>query len=95
MKIKKRMQRIRIFISSVQSEFAQERAMLNNYIRTDALLGKFFEPFIFEDVPANEASPQRVYSSEVEAADIYLGLYGIKYGYEDAARRRFPCSYLA
>ena len=54
------MQRIRIFISSVQSEFAQERAMLNNYIRTDALLGKFFETFIFEDVPANEASPQQV-----------------------------------
>ncbi len=78
------MQRIRIFISSVQSEFAQERAMLNNYIRTDALLGKFFETFIFEDVPANEASPQQVYLSEVEAADIYLGLYGIKYGYEDA-----------
>lgn len=36
------MQRIRIFISSVQSEFAEERAMLCHYIRTDALLGKFF-----------------------------------------------------
>jgi len=77
------MKRIRIFISSVQSEFAEERAMLNQYIRTDALLGKFFETFIFEDVPANEASPQQVYLSEVEMADIYLGLYGNKYGYED------------
>ena len=37
------MKRIRIFISSVQSEFAEERAMLGQYIRTDALLGNFFE----------------------------------------------------
>lgn len=78
------MRRIRIFISSVQSEFAEERAMLDQYIRTDALLGKFFQTFLFEDVPANEASPQQVYLSEVEMADIYLGLYGEKYGYEDA-----------
>lgn len=77
------MKRIRIFISSVQSEFAEERAMLSQYVRTDALLGKFFETFIFEDVPANEASLQQVYLSEVEMADIYLGLYGNKYGYED------------
>ena len=44
------MKRIRIFISSVQSEFAEERAMLGQYIRTDALLGKFFEIFLFEDI---------------------------------------------
>lgn len=54
------MKRIRIFVSSVQSEFAEERAMLSQYIRSDALLGKFFETFIFEDVPANETSPQQV-----------------------------------
>ena len=78
------MKRIRIFISSVQSEFAKERAMLGEYIRRDALLGKFFETFPFEDVPAGEASPQQIYLGEVEMSDIYLGLYGNKYGYEDA-----------
>lgn len=61
-----------------------ERAMLSQYIRTDALLGKFFETFLFEDVPANESSPQQVYLREVEMSDIYLGLYGNKYGYEDS-----------
>ena len=71
------MKRIRIFISSVQSEFAEERAMLGQYIRTDVLLGRFFETFLFEDVPANEASPQQVYLGEVEMSDIYLGLYGL------------------
>ena len=58
--------------------------MLSEYIRRDALLGKFFETFLFEDVPAGEASPQQVYLGEVEMSDIYLGLYGNKYGYEDA-----------
>jgi hypothetical protein len=71
------MKRIRIFISSVQSEFAEERAMLCHYIRTDVLLGKFFEPFIFEEVPANEYPTSHVYLKEVEQCDIYLGLYAI------------------
>ncbi|MDE5610430.1 MAG: DUF4062 domain-containing protein [Odoribacter sp.] len=78
------MKRIKIFISSVQSEFAEERAMLCHYIRTDVLLGKFFEPFVFEEVPANEYSTSHVYLKEVELCDIYLGLYGNMYGYEDA-----------
>ena len=57
--------------------------MLCHYIRTDVLLGKFFEPFIFEEVPANDYSTSHVYLKEVELCDIYLGLYGNLYGYED------------
>ncbi len=59
--------------------------MLCDYIRTDFLLGKFFEPFIFEDVPANEEQASHVYLKEVESCDIYLGLFGNMYGYEDGA----------
>lgn len=77
------MKRIRIFIRSVQSEFAEERVMLCHYIRTDVLLGKFFEPFIFEEVPANKYPTNHIYLKEVELCDIYLGLYGNLYGYED------------
>ncbi|MCD8207031.1 MAG: DUF4062 domain-containing protein [Bacteroidales bacterium] len=79
------MKRIKIFISSVIKEFAEEREMLCDYIRTDYLLGKFFEPFIFEDVPANEEQASHVYLKEVESCDIYLGLFGNMYGYEDDA----------
>ena len=32
----------RIFISSVQKEFAKERKWLADYIRKDAILGRFF-----------------------------------------------------
>jgi hypothetical protein len=52
---------IKIFVSSVQREFAEERAMLSNYIRNDVLLCKFFDVFIFEESPAQEASAQEVY----------------------------------
>ena len=47
---------IKVFISSVQKEFARERRLLCDYIRTDGLLGRFFVPFIFEDMPASEVS---------------------------------------
>ena len=47
---------MKIFISSVQREFAAERKALAKYIREDAILGKFFEVFLFEEVPAQERS---------------------------------------
>ena len=77
------MQRIKIFISSVQKEFSEERKLISNYIREDALLGKFFEPFIFEEIPAVDLSAQEAYISEVGRSDIYLGIYGQEYGFEN------------
>ena len=41
------MEVVKVFISSVQREFAKERRQLCDYIRNDSLLGRFFEPFIF------------------------------------------------
>jgi ATP-dependent DNA helicase RecG len=46
------MKPLRIFISSAQKEFSMERAVLRDYLRGDALMRRFFEPFLFEDVPA-------------------------------------------
>jgi ATP-dependent DNA helicase RecG len=43
---------IRIFISSVQREFSSERVALRDCLRGDALMRRFFEVFLFEDVPA-------------------------------------------
>ena len=78
------MKRIHIFISSVQSEFSDERAMLAQYIRSDALLGRFFDVFLFEESPAAESSPNQLYMDTVNATDIYLGIFGNKYGFEDS-----------
>jgi predicted HTH transcriptional regulator len=78
------MERIKVFISSVQNEFANERAMLFDYLRTDALLGQFFEPFIFEKHSATNQSAQDIYLDKVKECNIYLGIFGEKYGFEDA-----------
>ena len=56
----------RIFISSVQREFAKERKALASYIRQDAILGKFFEVFLFEEVPAQERKADGVYLPKVD-----------------------------
>ena len=91
------MQKKRVFISSVQSEFVEERQMLFEYLTTDALLGKFFEPFVFENMPALAVAPETVFLQEVENCDIYMGLFGKNYGYEDSegispTEREFDCA---
>jgi len=78
------MQKIKVFISSVQKEFAHEREMLYEYLSTDALLRRFFDPFIFEKLPALDQSPSEMYLEKVAHCDIYIGLIGRHYGYEDA-----------
>ncbi len=77
------MSTLRIFISSVQSEFAQERAMLRDYILNHAYVQDFFDVCFFEDVPAVDQRPDEFYLDEVERSDIYIGLFGSKYGAED------------
>ena len=74
----------RIFISSVQREFSKERKALASYIRKDAILGKFFEVFLFEEVPAQERKADGVYLAEVDDCDIYLGIFGHTYGNVDS-----------
>ena len=74
---------IRIFVSSVQSEFALERAALLEYLRTDALMRRFFEVLLFEAAPAMDQSPQSLYLQAVSRCDIYVGLFGEQYGSKD------------
>ncbi|MDP2365463.1 MAG: DUF4062 domain-containing protein, partial [Ignavibacteria bacterium] len=77
------MKKLRVFISSVQTEFASERKLLWEYLTTDALFGQFFETFIFENLPASDQKAEKVYLNEVGKCDIYLGILGKEYGYED------------
>lgn len=77
------MRPMRIFISSVQNEFAQERIALRNYLRDDPLIRRFFESFLFENVPAVDRRTDEMYMDEVSRCDIYLGLFGNDYGFED------------
>lgn len=78
------MKKLKVFISSVQAEFARERQNLFDYLHSDPLLGLFFEPFLFERLPASDQRADSVYINEVGKCDIYIGLFGVKYGFEDA-----------
>lgn len=55
------MNRIKIFISSVQNEFAKERRQIADYIRQDSLFSMYFDPFLFEELPAQDMSAQTAY----------------------------------
>ena len=77
------MNRIKIFISSVQNEFAKERRQIADYIRQDSLFSMYFDPFLFEELPAQDKSAQTAYLEQAADAGIYLLLLGKRYGYED------------
>ena len=76
--------RKQLFISSVQKELADDRRALKEYVHGDPLLRRFFEVFLFENMPASDRSVDAVYLHEVEQSAIYVGLFGNDYGYEDA-----------
>ena len=73
----------KVFISSVQKEFMEERIALYNHFLSDALLSSFFEPILFEKLPANPEAPEKVYLNEVSNSKVYVVLLGVEYGYED------------
>ena len=74
----------RIFISSVQKELAAERRALSDFIKGDPLLRRYFNIFLFEDLPATDRRADNVYLDEVDRCAIYVGLFGDEYGNEDA-----------
>jgi ATP-dependent DNA helicase RecG len=76
------MKKDNIFISSVQKEFIEERKMLFDYINNDPLLSKFFNPFIFENLPAIDKKVDEIYLDEVRKSQIYIGLFGKEYGFK-------------
>ncbi|MBN2099556.1 MAG: DUF4062 domain-containing protein [Dehalococcoidia bacterium] len=73
-----------IFVSSVQKELRAERRAIKDYVQNDPLLRRFFDVFLFEDLPASDRRSDEVYLKEVERCDVYLGLFGNDYGREDS-----------
>lgn len=75
---------MKIFISSVQNELAEERRAVKTFIESDPLLRRFFTAFLFEDIPASDRRTDAVYIAEVDRSAVYLGIFGYEYGFEDA-----------
>jgi uncharacterized protein DUF4062 len=64
--------KIRVFISSKQSEFENERAMLAHEIRNIPIL----EPVLAEEWNPTGVSVHKVYLDDVRTSPIYVGLFG-------------------
>jgi len=75
--------RLRIFISSVQKELADERRAVKSFIEGEPLLRRFFAVFLFEDLPASDRRADAVYLAEVDRCAVYVGIFGYEYGFED------------
>jgi predicted HTH transcriptional regulator len=72
-----------IFVSSVQKELTEERKAIRDFIHGNRLLGKHFDVFIFEDLPARNRRPDDLYLDRVEACSVFLALFAAEYGWED------------
>jgi ATP-dependent DNA helicase RecG len=73
-----------LFMSSIQKELQEERRAVKEYVHGDALLRRYFEVFLFEDLPASDRRAGNVYLEEVKRCDVYVGLFGNEYGHEDS-----------
>ena len=74
--------KIDVFISSNQTEFADERKFLVEGIRNDPSFDDYFDVYIFEEDGAKTKPSDKVFTTKVEHSDIYIGLIGNNYGYE-------------
>ena len=70
-------------VSSPQRELAAERRAIRDFVEADPLLGRFFEVFLFEDLPASDRRPDQAYLKQVEGAAVYVGVFGQEYGAAD------------
>lgn len=74
-----------IFISSVQKELAEERRAVARHVREDPLLRRFFDLFLFEELPAKDRRADDIYLDKVDQASVYVGIFGDEYGFADDA----------
>jgi len=82
-----------IFISSVQKELQQKRRAIKDFVYNDALLRRFFEVFLFEDLPASDRKADDVYLEGVGRCDVpprdVLKIYSLQFAKDVILRQ--PC----
>lgn len=72
--------KIKVFISGNQKELSDERFAVKDAILNTPIIRNYFEPFLFEDLPAAGRDAVSTYLSEVKSSDIYIGILGNSYG---------------
>lgn len=87
------LQPLKVFISSRQTELANERAYVKSHLRQHGI-----ESFAFEfDTKASPTSPERTFLEALGQSDIYLGIFYRQYSeatiteYREACKLGIPC----
>lgn len=70
-------QRLRVFVSSTMEELAEER-----HAASEAIRGIHMSPVLFE-IGARPHPPRELYKAYLEQSDVFIGIYGQKYGWTD------------
>lgn len=74
------MEKLRIFVSSVQKELENERIAITELISSDPFLGRHVEAVLFEELPASASSAEAAYLSALHSCQVYIGILGFEYG---------------
>lgn len=71
---------VKVFISSNQAEFSEERKFLYDELKKDSFFNETIDLFVFEEDSSKSIPSDEVFISAVEESDIYIGLIGQHYG---------------
>lgn len=72
--------RFKVFISGNQTELGEERFAVKDAIQDAPIIRNFFQPFLFEDLPAGGRDAVSTFLAEVKSSDVYVGILGDFYG---------------
>jgi ATP-dependent DNA helicase RecG len=72
--------KLRIFVSSVQRELEDERAIVQNLVNTDAFLSAHCVPVLYEFEPASPRDALEGCLKALDACDVYVLIVGVEYG---------------
>ena len=74
------MEKLRIFVSSVQKELENERIAITELVSSDPFLGRHVAAILFEELPASANSAEAAYLMALRSCNIYIGILGFEYG---------------
>jgi predicted HTH transcriptional regulator len=72
--------KLRIFVSSVQKELENERIAITELVSSDPFLDRHVKTILFEELPASASSAEAAYLMALRSSDIYIGILGFEYG---------------
>ena len=71
---------VKVFISSYQKEFTEEREFLLEELKKDSFFSETIDVFVFEKDAWDSLLSDEVFVGAVEESDVYIGLIGEHYG---------------